>query len=278
MAKTLEKLWDEWSTCTRCELGQRRQEVGGHFVAGEGQERGVLFVGEGPGTEEEQTGRPFVGRSGQVLRQALSKIGLDHYYLTNLVACRSCEPVLDRQTGEVLLKEDRRTGRKLPMIVDKPPPPLSIVACRERLLEEIYLVDPILIVTLGAEAAEAVLGRTVSITRERGVPEQIEIPGRLFRPSLTDKKKTWLRKTQGLLRAPVERSGVTYLVLPTIHPAFVLRRGADQGTLSPAAQFGKDLRRARDVYDRYLVEVLHQEPRQYNADQQEGEIDALPED
>lgn len=270
-SKSLEDLYNAWAGCTKCQLGQRRDEVGGHFVFGEGVPRAVMFIGKGPGIEEEAAGRPFVGRSGQVLRMALEKIGLENAYISNLVACRSCEPLLDAHTGEVVMREDKRTRCVLPVIVDKPPPPISIAACRERLLEEIYLVDPILIVTLGAEAAEALLGHPVAITRERGEPEQIEIPGALYRPVLTEKKRAWVRKVRGDVTAPVERGWVRYLVLPTVHPDYVLKRGADKGSSSPAAQFGRDLRRARDIYDRYCVDVYGHEPRRYGPEH-EGEI------
>ena len=85
----------------------------------------IVFIGEGPGALEDKQGRPFVGRSGKLLQEIIDKIGLkeDNYFITNLVKCRppdNRDPFYD-----------------------------EIVVCMPYLLNEIKLIDPKLIVTLG---------------------------------------------------------------------------------------------------------------------------------
>lgn len=253
--KPLPVLHNEWSSCQACSLGQRRAVVGGHFVAGEGVPRGILFIGEGPGRVEEDEGRPFVGKSGALIRDALEKLRFTHYYITNLVTCRSCEPIIDPTTGAPKLR--KRNGRPDEIIFrDGVPKPDELEACRPRLWEEIYIVDPILIVTLGNTASEAILQRRIAITNERGRTEHAVIPGATFRAMHTDKRGVWGRKIQGEMRFPTERNEVRYLVLPTLHPAYVLRRLGDRGANSPILQFADDMRRAVKIYQKYMVEVL----------------------
>ncbi len=95
--------------CTRCRLSEKRN----HVVFGEGGDRSrVMFVGEGPGAEEDRTGRPFVGQAGKLLDPMILAMGLDRdqVYIANVVKCRApgnrdpkddeiaaCSPFLDRQ-------------------------------------------------------------------------------------------------------------------------------------------------------------------------------------
>ena len=273
--KTLPQLRQEWENCTRCELGARRDKVGGRFVFGEGVVRSIMFIGEGPGAQEEWEGRPFVGPSGKLLRGVMEKFNCPEYYISNLVTCRSCEPQLDKETGLPMTKLVR--GVPTPRLTDIPPLPVQSAACRARLLEEIYLVDPIVIVTLGVPASEAVLGRSVTITRERGRPQHIEIPGAMYKPSLTDKRKVWGRKAHGEMVWPTERNGVRYLVIPTLHPAFVLRKTADLTGRSPFNNFLDDIRLVVKIYERYIIEVHKIEPR-FTADAQIDETEAFNDD
>ena len=141
-----------------------------------------------------------------------------------------------------------------PLWSDLPPTAPQIAACRARLQEEIYLVDPILIVTLGAIATEAVMGTTFAITKNRGTVQNVKIPGRTQSAVLTDKKGAWLRKVRGTWTMPTERTEVTYLLLPTLHPAYVLRRGEDNSRDSPIQQLIEDLRTATKIYERYMIE------------------------
>lgn len=249
--RTLEEVRAEWETCRRCPLGQRREAEGGAFVFGEGHRGGLMFIGEGPGWMEERDGRPFIGKSGSILRRALAKLGIDDIaYISNVVACRSCEQATDN-LGQPIFRE--RRGVRLPQWRDVSPPGPAVEACLPRLNEEIYLVDPVLVVTLGVPASEALLGRSVKITKERGTPQHFTIPGAAWLPSLTEKKGIWRRGTDGTL--VVEQHQVRYLLLPTLHPAHVLRLISDRGDDSPFRQFMKDLKNATKIYERYMLEV-----------------------
>jgi uracil-DNA glycosylase len=256
--KTLTVLNTEWEKCRACELGTRREAVGGQFVTGEGVRRGVMFIGEGPGENEEVQGRPFIGRSGTVLRRVIEKMGLKEYYITNIVTCRSCSQLVDGQ-GQLRFR-NRRGQPPTPIWKDEAPLPNQIAKCLPRLYEEIYLVDPIVIVTLGVTASEALLKRPVAITKDRGQSEHITIPGATYRPSVTEKKGVWVRKVHGSLEMPVEQNEVMYEVVPTLHPAFVLRKLNDGGWDSPLKLLIKDVRHAVKIYERYMLEAFGKLP------------------
>jgi uracil-DNA glycosylase len=258
---TLQVIKDAWENCTRCNLGVRRKEVKGQFVFGEGSPRGIMFIGEGPGVNEEEEGRPFVGRSGRVLRQVIHKLGLSNCsYITNVVTCRSCSQAYSGE-GQPIMRWNRALKVHEPLIRDEPPSPLQIASCLPRLYEEIYLVDPVLIVTLGGEAAKAIISeRSFSIINERGKTREITIPGAWFVPELTDKKKMWLRKTKGEYVMPTTQNEVRYLMMPTLHPAYVLRRQEDRSYKNPLDTFIIDMKEAAKLYDRYLLETFGTEP------------------
>lgn len=252
--KPLDRLKKEWVECTACDLGERRDNEGGRFVFGEGVPRGILFVGEGPGETEESTGRPFVGRSGKILRFAINKYGIeDVSYITNAVACRSCRPQLDGG-GQPVFKKAR--GGLLPVFRDEAPNRVQLLACRPRLFEQIYLLDPLLIVALGSVAASALLQENVSIMAERGIARSMEIPGATEIASVTP-KGTWARRSpiSKQIEWPTEPNAVEYMVLPTLHPAFILRSLADKSPNGAGALFMKDIGVAASIYRRYLIET-----------------------
>lgn len=256
--KRLETLQEEWESCSRCDLGKRRlSEKDARFVFGEGTRRSLMLIGEGPGEVEEAHGRPFVGPSGKLLRRVMHALGVDDYYLTNIVACRSCSPQLDSEGNPIIIQQKRGPPR-MPMR-DEPPIPAQYAACRPRLEEEIYLVDPIVIVGLGGTAAKALTQKEVTITRERGDASHIYITGASHRPVRTEKRKEWVRIRQGKVEAPTEPNEVAYFFIPTLHPAYVLRKIADRGADSPFRQFVNDLKVAVQVYEEYekLVFGVH---------------------
>lgn len=254
--KTLEVLHEEWAGCTRCALGKNRQNVGGQIVFGEGVGGGILFVGEGPGKTEEQEGRPFVGKSGAILRGVLQRLNFTEYFITNGVACRSCEPLLDPNTNLPVTRKNFHSKQLEIVWKDCPPPPPAVAACRPRLQEEIYIMDPVLIVSLGAEAAEALTGGKVAILAERGKERHISIDGASFRAVLTEKRGAWRRKVKGQMVAPTEPNEVQYLLVPTLHPSYVGRKLGDKSPNSPFQQFVGDLKKAVAIYERYVQEVL----------------------
>ncbi|NJN82060.1 MAG: uracil-DNA glycosylase [Caldilineaceae bacterium] len=122
VAEALDAIAAEIATCQLCPLAQGRT----HAVPGSGNVQSVvLFVGEGPGRDEDLQGLPFVGRSGQFLTQMLEKISLrrEDVYITNVVKCRPPE--------------------------NRDPAPMELAACDDYLTRQIELINPRIIVTLG---------------------------------------------------------------------------------------------------------------------------------
>jgi uracil-DNA glycosylase len=138
----LSELAEEASGCTRCRLASGRTNV----VFGMGNpEADLMFVGEGPGEQEDRQGLPFVGRSGQLLdRLVLEEMGLtrDNCYIANTVKCRP-------------------PGNRDPL-------PDEIEACRPYLEKQLELIDPKVLVTLGNFATRLLLGTSDPISRVRG--------------------------------------------------------------------------------------------------------------
>lgn len=139
----------------------------------------LLLIGEAPGAEEDARGLPFVGRSGQLLDRLLLEAGLDpqhDLYICNAIKCR---PPANRR-----------------------PTPAELQACRPWLGQQIRLLDPALVVLVGATAMEAVLGIRGGITRLRG---------------------QWRDSPEGPLAA--ELAGCR--LLPLLHPSYLLRFARD---------------------------------------------------
>lgn len=137
----LEQLREAVSVCTRCGLaGTRKNTV---FSRGTGSS-GLLFVGEGPGADEDAQGLPFVGVAGQLLDKMIAAMGLtrDEVYVCNIVKCRPPD--------------------------NRKPDPSEMAACMPYLTEQIELLAPQVIVALGATAVQGLLGTTEGIMRLRG--------------------------------------------------------------------------------------------------------------
>jgi len=138
----LELLAVQAKTCTACGLATQRT----HVVFGEGNpDARLMIVGEGPGEEEDLQGRPFVGRSGQLLDKILGAVGIrrESVYIANIVKCRP-------------------PGNRAPE-------PLEAKTCTSLwLIKQIQLVKPQIIVPLGATALEFFAGEKLPITKARG--------------------------------------------------------------------------------------------------------------
>jgi uracil-DNA glycosylase family 4 len=162
----LEVLAREVSGCTRCGLHARRTQT--VFARGSGSS-GLCFVGEGPGADEDAEGLPFVGKAGQLLDRMIVAMGLsrDDVYVCNIVKCRPPD--------------------------NRKPEPEEMAACIPYLHEQLELVQPEVIVALGATAVQGLLGTTEGITRLRG-------RWKLYRGKIA--------------------------VMPTFHPAYLLRTPA----------------------------------------------------
>ncbi|WLT32206.1 uracil-DNA glycosylase family protein [Geothrix sp. PMB-07] len=172
---TLSELQAAIQGCLACPLGPGRLK----FVFGEGNPKArLLFVGEGPGRDEDLQGRPFVGKAGELLDKMIGAIGLkrEEVYIANVVKCRP---------------PDNRT-----------PTPEEAHACLGYLRRQIELIGPSVIVTLGATPLRELVGVAEGITRVRGQWKRVNIGGR------------------------------DIPVMPTFHPAYVLR------------QYTQDVRRA----------------------------------
>ena len=147
-AAELANVQEQAQGCRNCHLWADATQT----VFGEGSvEARVMFVGEAPGDVEDRKGRPFVGPAGQLFDRALAEAGIDRgqVYVTNAV-----------KHFKFLLRGKRRLHQR--------PDYKEILACKPWLLSEIDLVQPRLIVALGATAAQALMGRTVTIGKERG--------------------------------------------------------------------------------------------------------------
>jgi uracil-DNA glycosylase family protein len=146
-APTLTKLRERAAGCKACPLWER----GTQTVFGEGRASAeVMLVGEQPGDQEDQAGRPFVGPAGRLLDRALEEAGIDRdaAYVTNAVKHFKWEP-----------KGKRRIHAK--------PAWSELVACRPWLEAELAVVRPRVLVCLGASAAQSLLGKEFRLTQHR---------------------------------------------------------------------------------------------------------------
>ena len=147
---SLPSLREAAADCRACDLWKK----GTQTVFGEGSSRARVFlVGEQPGDHEDIAGRPFVGPAGKLLDQVLAEAGIDRSqtYVTNVVKHFKWVP-------------DTRSKRR----IHKKPSYSEIHACRPWLDGEIAALKPEILVCLGATAAQALLGKDFSVTRQRG--------------------------------------------------------------------------------------------------------------
>jgi uracil-DNA glycosylase len=134
--------------CRKCEIGSMRK----HSVFGEGDPCAALMVvGEGPGETEDELGRPFVGRAGELLDRMLAAIDLprEDVYICNTVKCRPT------------YFDGVRPRNRAPELEE-------MANCRPYLDEQIEIIRPRVILALGAPAAKSFLGPKFAITRQRG--------------------------------------------------------------------------------------------------------------
>jgi uracil-DNA glycosylase len=156
--------------CRSCELGQTRRNV---VVWRGAVQASLMFIGEGPGAEEDEKGKPFVGAAGRLLDLLLASHGLEPeiYHICNIVKCRPPQ--------------------------NRVPTPEEAKACKPLLARQFRLVRPKIIVLLGATAYKYFTGSNDGISKIRG---------------------EW-----------IEKSG--YLIMPTFHPAYILRNNNERGKL-----------------------------------------------
>jgi DNA polymerase len=189
---TLDALREHAAACHGCDLWERATQT----VFGEGTRRAqLMLVGEQPGDAEDIEGRPFVGPAGRLLDAALEAAGIDRNltYVTNVVKHFKWEP-----------RGKRRIHQR--------PNAREIRACRPWVDAELAVVKPKVLVCLGATAAKALLGPTISVTRDRG---------RLLDSALA---------TQ---------------VTVTVHPSSILRTSDAESRRIGIEEFTEDLRAVR---------------------------------
>jgi uracil-DNA glycosylase len=192
---TLEQLRRKARDCKDCDLWKHATQT----VFGEGNVRAkIMLVGEAPGDQEDLEGRPFVGPAGKLLDTALNEAGIrrEDTYVTNAVKHFKWEP-----------RGKRRIHKK--------PNAAEIAACRHWLDAEIERVQPLVIVCLGATAAQALLGRDFRVTQHRGE----------------------------FLKSPFLKSPPAPVVMATVHPSSILRAPDDETRHSEMKQFITDLKK-----------------------------------
>ncbi|MGN6815687.1 MAG: uracil-DNA glycosylase [Solirubrobacterales bacterium] len=167
-------LYKEVQDCTKCPLHETRTKA--VFGAGNA-DADLMFVGEAPGAEEDRQGLPFVGRAGQLLNQMLGEIGLarEDVFIANVL-------------------KSRPPGNRDPL-------PLEIQACEPYLWEQVGLIEPRVVCTLGNFATKLLTGSPTGITKVRGTPQVQQLGSR------------------------------TVYLLPLFHPAAALRTPAVKQTL-----------------------------------------------
>ena len=154
MYKTWEELEKACSNCNGCKLYSNRKNV----VIGTGNKKAsVMFIGEGPGADEDEQGIPFVGKAGKLMNQCLEGLGVkrEEIYIANIVKCR---PPGNRN-----------------------PEPDEIAVCLSYLEAQIKLVGPEKIVLLGSVSLQNILGKEYAITKSRG--KWIEKDGIQYMPT-----------------------------------------------------------------------------------------------
>ncbi len=194
MHDSLEQVRVAAADCRACDLWKTATQT----VFGEGTETAeLMLVGEQPGDKEDLAGRPFVGPAGRLLDQGLEEAGIDRskVYVTNAVKH---------------YKWEARGKRRL----HKRPDAAENSACRPWLDREIELVQPRVVVCLGATAAQALLGRSFRVTQSRGQFVEWD-------------------------RAP--------LVMATVHPSSILRAPSDEARRTERERFVEDLRKIREA-------------------------------
>ncbi|HZB48241.1 MAG TPA: UdgX family uracil-DNA binding protein [Mycobacteriales bacterium] len=161
----------------------------------------VVFVGEQPGDVEDRKGEPFVGPAGKLLDRALADAGIDRgeTYVTNAV-----KHFRFTQSGK------RR--------IHQTPGPEHVTACHPWLQSELALVDPELVVCLGATAAKAMLGNSFRITKQRGqlMPYERGTEGTLFDTEEAAVQSAWIMATahpSAVLRVPPDAREAAYQAL-----------------------------------------------------------------
>jgi DNA polymerase len=224
----LRALRHAWADCHACGLCNERQQT----VFGYGNpDAPVMIIGEAPGENEDRLGDPFVGAAGQLLDQYLA-------YVSARDEVQDCVATLNKLRNEDDRFAYRRKLRELLLedyyftniVMCRPPEnrdpiPKEIDACRARLIEQIYTVDPVVVVAAGGNAATALVGKKISITSQRGELLDIDIPGKVL--------------------------PVRYPLMPVLHPSYLLRVNDFKQQGGNGTKTYNDFVRVMEIVDAY---------------------------
>lgn len=223
----LAAIHNAWASCRGCQLCEERNFV----VFGYGNpDAQIMIIGEAPGETEDREGFPFIGAAGQLLdlflgygschsdvkeaiedinatkrgdttgtRRLLRDLLLREFYFTNVVMCRPPE--------------------------NRDPIPKEIEACSSRLREQIYTIDPVIIVTAGGVATSAVVGKKIAITQSRGELYDVEMPGKIM--------------------------PIRYPVLALLHPSYLLRKNDFKQKGGEGVKTYNDVIRLMNIIDEF---------------------------
>ena len=154
MYETIEELKNAIKDCNKCKLCTRRKNI--VFVVGN-ENADVMFIGEGPGADEDTQGIPFVGKAGQLMNKAFDVVGIEReeVYIANIVKCR---PPNNRD-----------------------PEPDEVLGCINYLRNQVMIVKPKIIVLLGRISLQNILGKEYKMTASRG--KWVERKGIYYMPT-----------------------------------------------------------------------------------------------
>jgi uracil-DNA glycosylase family 4 len=214
----LRKVWEHARGCVRCPLHQTRTQV--VFGAGNA-DADLMFVGEAPGATEDRLGLPFVGQAGKLLDRMLDEIGLKRgdVFIANTIKCRP-------------------PGNRNPL-------PGELEACESYLWEQVALIAPTVICTLGNFATKLLRGAPEGISALHGRAEERVIGGRrvillpLYHPAAALYTPSMLET----LRADFARIPALLELGPPVQPSSAPQASPEEGAATDAAGGGQDDRR-----------------------------------
>jgi DNA polymerase len=222
----LRTVYEEARTCTRCPLHQTRTSV--VFGAGNA-DADLMFIGEAPGAHEDRMGLPFVGQAGKLLDKLLGEIGLERgqVWICNVLKCRPPD--------------------------NRDPHPKEIESCQDYLRQQVDLIEPVVICTLGNFSTKLLRGDTSGISRLHG-REEIRVIGSravrlyplyhpaaaLYTPSMLETLRGDFQRIPGLLGlgAPEQPLPVELEELPEIEAPPEIEVGRAAAEAEAAAQLG----------------------------------------
>jgi len=226
--EALKAVWHEARECTRCPLADTRTTV----VFGNGDaDADLMFVGEAPGANEDREGLPFVGQAGKLLDKLLDEIGMDRgqVFVANVLKCR---PPGNRD-----------------------PQPGEIESCEPYLFQQVELIEPLVVCTLGNFATKLLRGDSTGITRLHGQAEVRTIGSRavrlfplfhpaaaLYTPRTLETLRADFQRLPELLAEPAPDQPVELEEVPELEPDVVAAPDAAEpeprGEPEPAPQLG----------------------------------------